>query len=437
MREPLAVRRPAVNLTTRTVASVHRCVDHACGPGGCEPGEQQRLYRDATGRAPVVAPAIVHDVIRSPGEGLPPSLAATMSARFGHDFSRVRVHRGPRAADSAASVAARAYTVGPHVVLGRPVPDLGSAAGQRILAHELAHVLQQPAVVPAGPLPVSDPHDPAEREAADAATRTVRTSAGASVQRDPESGAGVPLHVVTPEDLRRMGIDPGVLREDDENLQTPARFYGTATVTDLDRHTVEHPRVADVRSSAEYVDNGLVSVGARTKNLMTLEITAVNLRYRGKPDLLIPIGAIGAATAQADHFIRVRHVVYPAGPTGAITYNELDTPNIVAAAAVKQSQRADLLDQREFYARIVYAFAGLIAQLGHAAASAQNTGKIPPARLRPTPRVTAQVRADRQASAARADAAEQLAREMDKLIEQTDLTPKHPPLVDPTHQGKP
>jgi len=195
--------------------------------------------------------------------------------------------------------------------------------------------------------------------------------------------------------------------------------------------------MADVRSSADYVDNGLVSVGARTKNVLTLEITAVVLRYRGKPDLLVPIGLIVPATAQADHFIRIDHVVYPVGPTGAFTYNELDTPNIVAAAALKQSQRVDVLGQRELIAKITNAFAGMIGQLGHASANMQNSGKLPPARVRPTPRLTAQVKADKEAASARDTAGSTLAHEMDKLIEQTDLTPKHPPLIDPTHVGKP
>ena len=69
--------------------------------------------------------------------------------------------------------------------------------------------------------------------------------------------------------------------------------------------------------------------------MLTLEITAVDLHYRDKPDLLVPIGAIGTGTAQADHFIRVHHVLYPVGPAGAVTYNDLNTPNIVAAAGAE------------------------------------------------------------------------------------------------------
>jgi hypothetical protein len=66
-----------------------------------------------------------------------------MEPRFGHDFSRVRVHADARAADSARAVNALAYTVGRDVVFGggQYVPQ--SAAGLRLIAHELVHVVQQ------------------------------------------------------------------------------------------------------------------------------------------------------------------------------------------------------------------------------------------------------------------------------------------------------
>jgi hypothetical protein len=73
-----------------------------------------------------------------------------METRFGHDFGRVRVHTGARAAESAEAVGALAYTVGENVVFGpgRYAPGMGE--GRRLLAHELTRVVQQgaaPAVV--------------------------------------------------------------------------------------------------------------------------------------------------------------------------------------------------------------------------------------------------------------------------------------------------
>jgi hypothetical protein len=89
------------------------------------------------------APPIVHEVLRSPGQPLDPATRAFMEPRFRHDFSRVRVHAGAMAEESAGDVKALAYTVGPHVVFGagRFAPD--AHAGRRLLAHELVHVVQQ------------------------------------------------------------------------------------------------------------------------------------------------------------------------------------------------------------------------------------------------------------------------------------------------------
>jgi len=69
---------------------------------------------------------------------------------LGHDFSRVRVHRDAEAAESARTMSARAYTAGEHVVFGAQQYAPQTDAGRRLIAHELAHTLQQaggPAVI--------------------------------------------------------------------------------------------------------------------------------------------------------------------------------------------------------------------------------------------------------------------------------------------------
>ena len=88
-------------------------------------------------------PPIVHEVLRSPGQPLDPGTRTFMESRFGHNFSQVRVHTGGKAAKSAQSVNALAYTVGRDVVFnsGQYTPD--QTSGKRLLAHELTHVVQQ------------------------------------------------------------------------------------------------------------------------------------------------------------------------------------------------------------------------------------------------------------------------------------------------------
>jgi peptidoglycan/xylan/chitin deacetylase (PgdA/CDA1 family) len=111
------------------------------------------------------APPIVNDVLRSPGQPLEAKTRAYMEPRFGFDFSQVRVHTGPNAAQSAAAVDAEGYAVGRHVVLGdRWSPDTG--AGKGLVAHELAHTIQQRSVSDADtPLPLGASDDSAERDA--------------------------------------------------------------------------------------------------------------------------------------------------------------------------------------------------------------------------------------------------------------------------------
>ena len=66
-----------------------------------------------------------------------------MELRFGHDFSRVRVHTDAKAAESARAVNALAYTVGHDMAFGagQYVPE--TSEGRQLVAHELAHVVQQ------------------------------------------------------------------------------------------------------------------------------------------------------------------------------------------------------------------------------------------------------------------------------------------------------
>jgi hypothetical protein len=81
--------------------------------------------------------------IRGGGQPLPGSTRVFFEPRFGQDFSQVRVHTGAQEAESARAVNARAYTVGRDVVFGAGQYAPETTAGQRLLAHELTHVVQQ------------------------------------------------------------------------------------------------------------------------------------------------------------------------------------------------------------------------------------------------------------------------------------------------------
>jgi GNAT superfamily N-acetyltransferase len=86
---------------------------------------------------------VVHEALRSPGQPLDAGTRAFFERRLHHNLEHIRVHTGARAAESAESVRAQAYTVGSHVVFGEGKYAPGTSSGRRLLGHELAHTLQQ------------------------------------------------------------------------------------------------------------------------------------------------------------------------------------------------------------------------------------------------------------------------------------------------------
>lgn len=103
------------------------------------------VQRDASENSAgtLVAPAIVEDVLRSPGAPLDADTRDFFEPRFGHDFSHIRIHTGPTATASADAIDAHAYAVGDHVVFGASQFSPSSQTGRHLLAHELAHTIQQ------------------------------------------------------------------------------------------------------------------------------------------------------------------------------------------------------------------------------------------------------------------------------------------------------
>jgi hypothetical protein len=119
-------------------------------------------------------PESVTRALDGSGTPLDAALRHDMESRFGHDFSGVRVHQGALAHQSARDVNARAYTVGKDVVFGEGEYTTHSSAGQRLIAHELTHVIQQTAMVPNHPVP-----------AGQATVSTAHSAGGQRLQRGP------------------------------------------------------------------------------------------------------------------------------------------------------------------------------------------------------------------------------------------------------------
>lgn len=111
------------------------------------------------------APSIVNDVLNSSGNPLERSTLTFMEPRFGHDFSQVRIHADAKAASSARAVNALAFTVGHDIVFGKEQYAPHTVNGQKLLAHELTHVVQQMNAQPSGELSLDNSHEQAAEAA--------------------------------------------------------------------------------------------------------------------------------------------------------------------------------------------------------------------------------------------------------------------------------
>lgn len=99
-----------------------------------QPGQTPQLTREFENQI---------GALQGRGQPLAGPVRASMESRFGHDFSRVHIHTDRTAAGLAASINARAFTLGRDVVFGAGQYAPQSEAGRRLIAHELTHSIQQ------------------------------------------------------------------------------------------------------------------------------------------------------------------------------------------------------------------------------------------------------------------------------------------------------
>jgi Domain of unknown function (DUF4157) len=114
-----------------------------------------------------VHPEVESAIANSRGAGAPmqAGLAGRLAESLGDALSDVRVHTDDHAAALARAVSARAFAVGSDIYFGRDEYSPGTRAGDQLIAHEAAHVVQQRGAPDTGPLTVSQPGDALEREA--------------------------------------------------------------------------------------------------------------------------------------------------------------------------------------------------------------------------------------------------------------------------------
>lgn len=210
----LEARRPAALSPMRPGTLQRSCAscggsahDGQCGCHGRKLSSRGRRAPDLHALRAAAA------VVNSPGRPLDGPTRAFMERRFGHDFSRVRVHADGRATESASRLDARAYTVGRDVVFGAGRYEPHTSAGRRLLAHELSHVVQQ------GGVKASAVSDAGPRDGA--AEREADLSASAVVAGSP----GPPALTRTAPRLSRQSLDEN--EEERREQQTGAASTAT------------------------------------------------------------------------------------------------------------------------------------------------------------------------------------------------------------------
>lgn len=186
-----------------------------------------------------------------------------MEPRFGHDFGRVRVHTDSRAASSAQEVNALAYTVGQEVVFGSGQYARRTNEGRRLLAHELAHVVQQQDVAShvTTTLAAGEPERASEQEA-DSISAAIASEAGRVVSPSTRRSESPPL-------VRQRPASPMVSRawnacgkEDDCPAREPGE-RGRARSASLQVGTLTAPETGVIVS---HFDIGSSSVATLSSN---------------------------------------------------------------------------------------------------------------------------------------------------------------------------
>lgn len=232
------------------------CGQHTHGEGECAECKKKRegtLQRSALASGPDVAPPIVHDVLRSPGQPLDQATRTALEPRFGHDFSQVRVHTSEQAAESARAVNALAYTVGQHIVFSAGQYAPTTPGGQRLLAHELTHTVQQgdrPALQPQ--LQIGTTDDPAEAEATRVAEHVL-------------AGEGAPaIHQAPAPALARQAGGQDTEEQAEPDFSAPQRRGGRprAAFVDAGRRGEDQVRIAVTRYLCDCVGRNVTRTRA-------------------------------------------------------------------------------------------------------------------------------------------------------------------------------
>lgn len=170
------MQRKEKDLFSAEASVVDHPVQRKCAK--CQEEEEKRIQRKESANPSPDAPQSVYETLRSPGRPLETDIRTFMESRFGYDFSSVKIHTGSVSAKSASDVNALAYTSGNNIVFNEGQYSPSTENGQRLLAHELTHVVQQQ------PLEVRRTEDPEESSVTTAEELGIDTRSYAAVHSE-------------------------------------------------------------------------------------------------------------------------------------------------------------------------------------------------------------------------------------------------------------
>lgn len=216
---------------------------------------------------PPVRPAASRLLLATPGRPLPEGLAADLGGRFGRPLGDVRIHDDPSADFAAAALRARAFTVGTDVAFRDGQYSPSTEGGRRLIAHEVAHVLQQ--------------------------TGTARGAAPVTagrIQRDPDPAELDPDEPVPPEPVRAAdeeedGVGPLVAPAPAAGMRATSSepdlfiFPGTATREEIAEQLFDDPSLTHefdfVQTTATTVADGVPERAVRVRSPRRLSSTSL------------------------------------------------------------------------------------------------------------------------------------------------------------------
>ena len=282
------------------------------------------------------------------GEPLAPDVRAYFEPRFGHDFSGVRVHHDTAASANADAIDANAYTRGEHIAFGPGKYSTNTDGGRRLLAHELAHVVQQSrgGGDPAG---LSPALEQGARQAATAAT-----AGGGPVSVSGASGLGI----MREENADKKSLFAEYKARADRVYQKTLEILPDSAKEKLEAANELAKKGLEAAGFSESQRDQLVGeVAARTEPL--LAAAEVHLGIAPAKTTKKPAAAQPPEKSDADREKELREGVARAAKTGAIYQDpSLDRPDAEARVREKREELktlapdiAALLDQDPAYAR--------------------------------------------------------------------------------------